>query len=1104
MASDKTAPQRAAGTDGRSNWGVVIFSLFFLSGFTSLIYEVIWIRKFGLVFGVTTYAVSTVLAAFFAGLAIGSYAAGRLIDRTRLHPLRLYGVIEGLIGVYALLLPVLLALVERTYPAVYGRVGESFTLFTLYRFLISFALLVLPTILMGATLPVLSKLMVDREDVLGLNVGRLYAVNTFGAVAGTFCAGFLLIPALGVPNTTLAAANGNFLLVVIALLISLSPELAPLQQAKEREVPAPAPPLAATDKVILGLAFTSGLAILALEVVWTRSLVLILGSTTYAFSTMLIAVLVGIAAGSVVFAPLADRTKNRGVLVAFLMFFGGLFAVLGPAIINQLPFVFLKLSDWAYGDFKLVLVAQFVVCFMLVFVPTFLSGASFPILVKMYSRGQENVGRTVADIYAINTFGGILGSLLGGFVLVKHLGLQPSLTVAALFLMAVGGPLAMTLARPWGRGDRAVGAIAMAVVVAALAFVHPRFDTKLLFAGWGPFAGGYYVSRMAGSTVDVTDRHMQRLLYHKEGVSASVDVFETPYGERIISVNAQPVATTYLHDMRALRMLGHLPVLLHPDPKDVMLIGMGAGVSPGIIAAYPSVESVTVVELSEEVPDGAAEFAEWNFNVRKNPKVKVVINDGANYVKATTKQYDVISSDPIHPFIAGNGILYSVDHWLKCKDRLKEGGVLAQWLPLYQLSPTDFATIIGSFRDVFGNATMWFCGIDTVLIGVKGELKVDTDRMAAHMSDPTIMADLVSMGVHEPADVLGWYVCGPDEMRDMGLGAPRNTTEVPVLEFTAPKSTTLTGVASTVPALLTAVEELPPHEYRRQLNRISARPLVPQALLTAATQRLANRWLMREQLLISYNYADQSLEATLQALALRPNDNFIKRAVSDAQYAVADQRTSDGYPDEAFAYYSAAYEYDPLNLMALTGAVSTALQRGDLLAARQTMGLASPGQREAFQYLIYQAILAVRQGEYGEARKACDEAASHGQESPTMHAYLGFLDLREGRRDTARQHFERALAIATTPMDALSDIVDLCASNGFASDARPYAERLRDLATAAIASDPGLPSLYSTRALAYSALGEQVLAARDMDSNRGLTGWWNGLGPSTDRVADEQ
>ncbi|MFB3881795.1 MAG: fused MFS/spermidine synthase [Armatimonadota bacterium] len=1086
----------------------MIFLLFFLSGFTSLIYEVIWVRKFGLVFGVTTYAVSTVLAAFFAGLAIGSYGAGRLVDRARLHPLRLYGVMEGLIGVYALLLPVLLGLVERSYPAVYGRVGESFTLFTLYRFLISFAVLVIPTIMMGATLPVLSKFMVDREEVLGLNVGRLYAVNTFGAVAGTFCAGFILIPALGVPNTTLAAANGNFLLVLVALAISLAPELRGVEGGSEAasawsrvvkpreegEAPAAAPPLAASDKAVLALAFTSGLCVLALEVVWTRSLVLILGSTTYAFSTMLVAVLVGIAAGSAVFAPLADRTQNRGAMVAFLMFFGGLFAALGPAIINRLPFLFLQLSDWAYGQWSLVIAAQFAVCFVLVFVPTFLSGASFPILVRMYSRGEQSVGRTVADIYAMNTFGGILGSLLGGFVLVKLLGLQPSLTVAALALMAVGGPVAMALARPWGRGERTAGALAMAAVVVALVFVHPRFDTKLLFAGWGPFAGGYYVSRMGGTTVDVTDRHMQRLLYHKEGVSASVDVLETAWGDRIISVNAQPVATTYLYDMRALKMLGHLPVLLHPDPKEVLLIGMGAGVSTGTIAAYPGVEDVTVVELSEEVPGGTRKFADVNFDALDNPKVKVVINDGANYVKATEKQYDIISSDPIHPFIAGNGILYSVDHWLACKERLKEGGVLAQWLPLYQLSPTDFATIIGSFADAFPNCTMWFCGIDTVLIGTKGPLKVDVERMASHMSDPTVMADLISMGVHEPADVLGWYVCGPEEMKAMGMGAPRNRVERPVLEFTAPKSTTLTGVASTVPALLTAIEQLPAHSYRRHLTQLTTRPLSAQEILTAASQRIANRWLMREQLLISYNYADQSLEATLQALALRPNDTFIRRAVSDAQYAVADQRMSDGYPEEAFEYYRGALANDPGNLMALTGAVTACLHRGDLATAEGLMQMASAGQREAFQYLIYEGLLAVRRGDYGAARKAFEKAASHRQESPMMHAYLGLLDLREGQRPSASAHFERAVQIATTPMDALSDIVDLCASDGFAIEARPYAERLVEVTTAGIASDPGLPSLYSTRALAYSALGEQSLAERDMDSSRALLGWWEGVG----------
>ncbi len=1075
----------------RSTWAVLIFLLFFLSGLTSLIYEVIWVRKFGLVFGVTTYAVSTVLAAFFAGLAIGSYVAGRLIDRTRLHPLVVYGVMEGMIGGYAMLLPMLLHLLEASYPGVYSRMGESFTLFTLFRFIISFTVLVIPTTLMGATLPVLSKLLVDREEVLGLNVGRLYAVNTFGAVMGTFTAGFLLIPVLGVLKTNYVAAAGNIILLFVALLISRSPELAPLARVANEAAEKPqALPLTRSDRIILGLAFTSGLAILALEVVWTRSLILILGSTTYAFSTMLVAVLVGIALGSALFAPLADRTRNRGAVVAGLMFFGGLFAVLGPSIINRLPFIFLGLSDWAGGSWELIIAGQFIVCFMLVFVPTFLSGASFPILIRMYSRGKDSVGRTVADIYAINTFGGILGSLLGGFVLVKLLGLQPSLTTAALFLMVLGGPLAIALAKPWPRALRTSLAGLMIALVVVLGFIHPRFDKKLLFGGWGPFAGGYYVSRMGGTTIDVTDRHMQRLVYHKEGVGASVDVLETGWGDRIISINAQPVATTYLYDMRALKMLGHLPVLLHPNPKDVLLIGMGAGVSSGIIASYPMVQDVTVVELSEEVPGGTRQFAEWNFNALDNPKLKWVINDGANFVKATTKQYDIISSDPIHPFISGNGILYSYEHWKICKDRLREGGVLAQWLPLYQLSPTDFATIIGTFTDAFPNATMWFCGIDTVLIGVKGEFKVDTERMATHMSDPTMMADLLSMGVHEPGDILGWYVAGPEEMRAMGLGAPRNHTEAPVLEFTAPKSVTLTGIASTIPALLTAVEQISPFEYHQQLNAISVRPLTAQTLLTAATQRLANRWLMREQLLISYDYADQSLNATQRALGLRPNDQFIRNAVGDAQYSVGNNKLTDGFPEEAFTLFRDSYLNDRANLMSLTAAVEAAMQMGDLMLAEQTMGLASEKQEKFFQYLVFEGLLAMKRMEFSTARQCFEEALAREQESPTLHVSLGYLDLREGNRETAHAHFERALAIATNVTDVLYDIVDTCATGGFTGDARGYAQQLAATMTAAIANDPGLPYLYANRALAYSVLGEEKLAARDMDTRSSLLGWW--------------
>ena len=1092
--SHSATASSAGGASPRRRWAIVIYSLFFLSGLTSLIYEVIWVRQFGLVFGITTYAVSTVLAAFFAGLALGSYIAGRMIDRTRLHPLVIYGVIEGIVGVYALLLPLLLKLVERAYPLIYSQFAENFSVFTLFRFIFSLAVLVVPTTLMGATLPVLSKLMVEREDALGMGVGRLYAVNTFGAVMGTFSAGFLLIPTMGILRTTLAAALGNFFLAGMAILISTSPDLAPDRSAKpEKEQRPVSPPLGRRERMILLLAFTSGLALLALEVVWTRSLVLILGSTTYAFSTMLTAVLVGIALGSAVFAPWADRLKNRAAVVAGLLFLGGLCAVFGPAVINRLPFVFLRLYDWTSQLWYLIIATQFVVCFLLVFVPTFLSGASFPILVRMYSRGPERVGRTVADVYAVNTVGGILGSLLGGFVLVKFVGLQPSLTIAALFLMLVGGTLAISIAKPWSAGVRGAVGGGMVAAVVVLAFVHPTFATKVLFAGWGPYGGGYYSTWLGGSTVDVTERYARRLVYHKEGVTASVDVLETGWGDELISVNAKPVATTYLYDMRALKMLGHLPVILHPDPKEVLIIGLGAGVSSGIIASYPAVQDVTVVELCEEVPGGTAQFADWNFNALENPKLRVVINDGANYVKATRKQYDVISADPIHPFVSGAGTLYSYEHWQTCKKRLRDGGILAQWLPLYQLSPTDFATVVGTFVDVFPEATLWFCGSDTVLIGPKGEFRIDPDRLAAHMSDPVVMGDLLSMGVQNPGDVLGWLVADAEQMREMGAGAPRNRTDFPILEFSAPKALALSGVAATMPALLTALEQVPPDEVNRRLNEHCTRPLDPQTLQDAETVRLAGQWLMRGQMLYSYGYPDEYLNAAVQASKLRPSDRFVLRCVSDAQYAVGDQRLANREAGEAFEYLSAAYANDRTNVMALTGAVQAALELRDTELAEEMLTHVPPEQEDAFYVRVHRGWLALRRRDYEAARRefAIAAAPERGQESPLMHVALGLLSLKDGRTEEGRGHFARAMKISTNTMETLYSIVHTCDQQGFTSVVGSYASDLAALATSAIATDPGEAALYEYRAVAYGVLGEEGKAERDAATARSLKGWWD-------------
>jgi len=1134
-------------------WAAAVYLLFFLSGMTSLIYEVMWGRKFGLVFGVTTYAVSTVLAAFFAGLALGSYIAGRLVDRTRVHPLAVYGIMEGVVGAYALLLPVLLAGVEASYPAVYSRVGESFSLFTLYRFVVCFVVLVVPTTLMGATLPVVSKLMVEQEAVLGLNVGRLYAINTSGAVAGAFSAGFVLVKAFGVTNTTLMTAAANFLLAAAALILSRLAVFRPVRRPESHregltEALEPEPGLSLEDKAILTLAFTSGLTVLALEVVWTRSLVLVLGSTTYAFSTMLTAVLVGIALGSAVFARWADPTRNRAALVAFLMFTGGLCAALGPGVINWLPFAFLRMGDWVGGNWALHIVVQFAICFALVFVPTFLSGASFPILVRMHSQGIARVGRTVADVYAVNTVGGILGSIAGGFVLIRFFGLERSLVAAALLLMVVGGPVGIAMARPWGKPTRWAVGTSMVAAVVLLGFFHPRFNTKVLFAGWGPFGGGYYLGHGSGTTVDITDRYMERLLYHKEGVSAAVDVLETGWADKIISINAQTVASTYLYDMRALQMLGHLPVLVHPEPKEALLIGLGAGVSAGTIASYPSLEHVTVVELNEEVPEGAARFAEWNFDAVNNPKLRIVINDGANYVKATRKQYDIISSDPIHPFILGNGILYSSDHWTICRDRLKDGGVLAQWIPLYQLSADDFACIVRSFMEAFPNATMWYCGIDVVLIGAKGEFRIDPDRIGAHMSDPQMARDLLSMGAHSVGDVLGWFMAGPEQLRELSQGARINRVERPVLEYTAPKALQLSGVSATIPGLLKAVGELSGEKGRAALESLCSRRLDAQTLLDATTMRQANMWIMRSQWLTSYDYSDRAVEACRNALSLRPNDRFMREALADALAVVADGQQRDGDWVSSLRTYGEAYALDPRSVSALAGAVFSALQLapddlpglvqgrvlppdlfrrglplrpGDVERASYQLPfvqvkaeewseftpleyaewiheLGAPSQRDAFQMRVYEGLIALRKGEFRDAGAIFEQAGRWGQdrpgewsqESPTMYIGLGVVSLKEGKpSEAAYRHLDRGIAISTIPIDTLYDIVNYSLDAGVEGRVRRYARMLLSASTAGIADDPGMPNFYNYRVLADTALGDAAGAKRDQATADSLGNW---------------
>jgi spermidine synthase len=422
------------GEKWRKGWvAPVIFFCFLLSGLSSLIYEVLWMRMLILIFGSTTFAISTVLTAFMGGLALGSFIFGRLIDRSR-HPVPIYGAIEAGIGVYALLVPAIFSSLIPLYRQVWQSLHISFYLFSVMQFVLVTLVLIVPTTLMGATLPILSKYYSDRKDRLGWTIGTLYAMNTLGGILGTFLSGFFLLPALGVRMTTFLAASLNLLIGFIVLLLvktgDVQDKVRP-QVGKNISRSFEGEPLsrAALRLVLVGFGL-SGFASMVYEVTWSRVLAMILDSSTYAFTIMLTTFLVGIALGSFLMSRAADRLRRP--LLTFILLEGaiGASSFVGLFLFAELPYLFLVLYRSFSDSLNLIFFSKFLLAFAVMFLPTLLIGALFPLVVRIYTPNLDRVGRSIGEVYSLNTLGCILGSFCSGFILVPLLGIQESILLA--------------------------------------------------------------------------------------------------------------------------------------------------------------------------------------------------------------------------------------------------------------------------------------------------------------------------------------------------------------------------------------------------------------------------------------------------------------------------------------------------------------------------------------------------------------------------------------------------------------------------------------------------------------------------------------------------
>ena len=765
-----------------------IYLLFFASGISGLVYEIIWMRKLALIFGCTTYATTAVLSAFMGGLALGSFLFGRVVDWQR-NPLRLYGLIEIGIGLSTLLVMVLLLpIMDSTYVAAYRFLPESGPLLIAMRFVLAVLILIVPTTLMGGTLPILSRYFVRRVGALGLEIGNLYAINTLGAVFGCFMTGFVLIRAFGETPSVAIAIAINLLVGVIMLLApaaaapargSQEEEEAPVEEPTPEQSAAPdaiAPPSsAARVRAALWAFGLAGFASLAYEVIWTRTLINIVGSDVYCFTIILTTFLLGITLGSFIVARFVDRVRKPYLLFGLFEVAIGCLALATIPLVHMLPEIntrimtFFGEAQLARTPFAVRTVSMFGLAFIMFIGPTLFMGAVFPVVNRIYHRDLKTIGRCVGDVYSVNTLGTILGAAAGGFLALPLLGIAGSIVAISVINLSIGVVVCFLERRTVTVVTlRWIGAGAAAAALAAL------------------FTFGYHRGIPQYFTLRDSDSVAP---YYKETPSATLYVSERPHGRtlwgypiRRLHINRHPTAHNVYRDIVVHKMLAHVPLLWHDSPERALVVGFGIGSTSYSMMQHPHV-NVDCVELLRDEIDTAKYFLRENHDViNAGERFNLIINDGRNYILATEAVYDVISVNAIDPRLSP--ALYTWNFFSLCRDAMSPGGVMALWLPTYRISADAYCSIYKSFQDVFPHSFVLYSNQSHfLLVGSDQPISIDLDRFRARAAVPSVRDSLGEVGLEDPLVLLSTVMLTPEGLAEVVRDGRLNTDLNPVVEF---------------------------------------------------------------------------------------------------------------------------------------------------------------------------------------------------------------------------------------------------------------------------------------------------------------------------------
>ncbi len=1028
--------------------------IFALSGAAGLIYEVAWARALGQSLGQSLQAITAVMVVFLVGLGVGAALGARSAERSR-TPLRAYARLEFLIAGAGLLSPLALHLAPSLFELLGPRLDDGAPLAAL-RLGLTFLVLAPPTVAMGATLPFVVRAAQDRGVAADGAVALLYGSNTLGAAGGALLGSFALLPLAGTRGTIMAAALMNLVAGLAAWRLRRSgapmtrPVEAPARPLYEPEDRAARPFPAA---LALGVAAISGALGAILQVGWVRVISLTFGSSTYALGLSLTAYIFGLGAGPLL-ANAWPAARRRPLLVraAAAQWCVGLFALMLLPLFGVLP----TLAAWLSGRLSaapLVLLAlQFVTVALMLLPAAMAQGAAFPPLALLAGARSGRVHAAAGRAFAASSCGSALGFLVAGFVLVPAFGTRGSLGFAAAAAL-----LLCALLWSWHDATRQAGRLkgrsvhrlrsAVAIGAPLLILALPAWD-RLQMSGGGFLYGPIYRAALGGERIGEAIRRRGELLFYREDGAGIVTVRRNRAGLLSLQINGKTEASSGA-DMATQLLTTHLPLLLHPRPRDLMLIGLASGVSLGAAERHP-IATAWVVEIIPSVVDAARFFDPYNGAALEDPRVRVIIDDARSQLLARTRQYDVIASQPSNPWVAGVANLFTVDFYRLARRRLRPDGIFLQWVQAYRIEPRDLRGIVGSFLKVFPGATLWeesAGGGDYFLLGGLSAEGIDPARL--RNAPPGVWEDLQRAGIDGPAALLSRFVAGPTGLKAFAAGAPLHTDDNLYLEWRAPLALfrdTLTSQVATLSrfrepvtgALIEGVAEHDPEllaELGVQLRQRAARLRLAQGLRDA--DRLA--------------LTDPYLAAGIEYLR---SGRFIEAIGALSRAATENSRSANTHLLLGEAYRGAG-----LLKPAIVALREALRQDADLAAAWNALGQCRVEQqsydeaRHAFATAVrLDPYMASARNNLGTLYLLTDDprlaeesfrtALRIAPDLPAAHANLGLALRRRGDAAGSEAAYREALRRDPLHLDARFNLAKLLNDEGRPREARAEAEQI--------------------------------------------------------------